>query len=176
MKPEELIEYSGEHLVYELAVFWRLAHLVPYTDGSMLSALLESYVIHLRNLIDFFYRKREKPDDVIAADFFDNPGDWASTLSDTLEKAQIRANKEMSHLTTMRKSGSDPEKAWDVGGLSKEIWITGRNFAAKASDKKLHKRVRELLSLPEGRVLVALGATSYSTNTVAVIGSLEKVF
>jgi len=62
----------------------------------MVSALLESFGIHLRNLIDFFYTSRLKPDDVIAEDFC--PG-WSETISGTLKAAKEGANKEISHLT-----------------------------------------------------------------------------
>jgi len=57
--------------------------------GPMRSVLIESYVIHLRNLIDFFYAPRVKEDDVIAADFC--PG-WNETISSTLKTAKERAN------------------------------------------------------------------------------------
>ena len=174
MTPQELTEYSGEHLFYEFTTFWRLAGIVPLMDGLMQSALLESYLIHLRNLIDFLYRPRDRDDDVIAADFFDDPASWTPTISATLERAQIRANKEMSHLTTKRKSGSQPQKEWDVGGLSKEIWQTTKDFAAKASYKKLHPKVRELFNLPEARLLVAIGAGSNTTNTVSHIMTMTS--
>jgi len=40
--------------------------------------LLESFAIHLGNLIDFFYTEpgNARNDDLVAADFLDSPGTW----------------------------------------------------------------------------------------------------
>ena len=67
--------------------------------------------IHLRNLIDFLFTPpgEEHPDDVIAADFCPS---WNEAISVKLDAARVRANKEVSHLTPLRKAGFDPTKPW----------------------------------------------------------------
>jgi hypothetical protein len=66
----ELATYSGEHLLYELQLFQWTSAAVPSAKKDVLRyVLIESFVIHLRNLIDFFYTPRREDDDVIAADF-----------------------------------------------------------------------------------------------------------
>ena len=52
----ELTKYSGEHLLHEFTMFWWLSGAVSYMEGYMQDALLESWVVHLRNLINFFCR------------------------------------------------------------------------------------------------------------------------
>jgi hypothetical protein len=174
LSDHQLLDYSGEHLLYELRMFWRLTGIVPRMDGLMLSALLESYLIHLRNLIDFFYRPKDHEDDVIAADFFDDPSAWSATISTSLDAAQKRANKELSHLTTKRKSATDPSKRWEVVALFKEIEAVALRFAKAASHKKLHKDVRELLNAPQDKLMLVLGAGSNTTNSATSIFTVSS--
>jgi hypothetical protein len=109
-----LLAYSEEHVVYEFDMFLWLARVCgsgarlgapTATDAARLSnVLIESFVVHLRNVIDFLYLDRPKPTDVVAADFFD-PSVWEGlrpAISATLESARVRANKEIAHLTTER--------------------------------------------------------------------------
>jgi hypothetical protein len=154
MSDQQLLDYSGEHLLHELSMLWELAECLPQKKANTeTSALVESYGIHLRNLIDFFYRKGKR-DDVTARDFLDPTITWAPKEPISLTKAHQRANKELSHLTQARKSGSLPEKAWDTRGLLKEIAAVAKDFADKASQKKLHPKVREFLQLqPEQKLL-----------------------
>jgi len=156
MTDKELIDYSGEHLMHELAMFWRLAGILPYLDECFItSALIESFGIHLRNLTDFLYGDG-RDDDVTARQFLDDPKAWTPKMSDALAKARKRVNKELSHLTEGRKSGNPPEKAWDTTTLLKEIEATAKDFAKNASTKKLHEKVREFLNLPTPEVRVWL--------------------
>jgi hypothetical protein len=170
MTNEELTKYSGEHLLYEITMFWWLSGAIWYTDGYMHDALLESWVGHLRNLINFLCRPRQQ-DDVIAADFFDNPGAWPQSESDKLKTARVRADKELSHITGKRKYTSDKDKGWDVAGLFHEIEGIAKKFAATASEVKLHPDVR-LLKKPRSEAVVLLKKHSQSTNTAVGRGSL----
>ena len=50
---------SGEHLLHELKMFWWLVEAIPFQkDGYMHGAMLESFFVHLRNLIWFFCKGR----------------------------------------------------------------------------------------------------------------------
>src|ERR1039458_1680695 len=133
MTDEELTKYSGEHLLHEFKMFWWLTGAISYMDGYMHDALLESWLVHLRNLIPFFCHGRSDTDDVIAEDFLDNPGDWSQTESTTLKTARERANKELSHITGKRKYTGETDKDWDVVGLFREIEDIAKKFASKAS-------------------------------------------
>jgi len=139
---QELSEYSREHVVYELWMFRSVggALISPIQMTQALrNALIESFAIHLRNLIDFFYPTQIQADDVVAAEFFDDPARWAtiSTISTTLSSARVRAHKEVSHLTRKRIAGAPPEKGWNVGSLSQEIKSILRQFVASASPQKI---------------------------------------
>ncbi len=149
-----LVAYSAEHLAYEFDMFLWLADVCgnplvrlgapSSADGTHLgNALIESFVVHLRNVIDFLYLDRPKPTDVVAGHFFD-PNVWHGLrppISSTLEAARVRANKEIAHLTTDRITGSPPEKAWDFKGLAVEIKPSMRLFAERALATRLSPRV-----------------------------------
>jgi hypothetical protein len=157
-----LIDYSGKHLLHELNMFWQLAGKVQKLERSfMLSALLESFAIHLRNLIGFFYGSRYLTD-VIAANFFDDPRAWSPTMSRTLREARKRVNKEVGHLTQGRKSGDTPD--WNAAGLFNEIEAVAKDFAVKASSKKLHPKVLDLLKLSGEEAMLWLQTNATYSN------------
>jgi len=164
MNDQELTKYSGEHLLYEFRMFWWLTGAVSYMDGYMRDALLEAWLVHLRNLINFFCSKGSQ-DDVIAAHFFDNPNAWSKPESDTLDKALYRANKELSHITAKRRYKGEEDTDWKIGPLFDQIRNIAMKFAKDASGAKLHPDVKRLLdaSHPEG--MVAFGGVSLSTNS-----------
>jgi|ERR1035437_648060 hypothetical protein len=169
---QQLIDYSGEHLLHELNMFWQLAQAIPNSEPSKpsftLSVLLESFAIHLRNLIEFFYYP-PKQKYVRAHDFFDKPTDWKQKMTTPVKKARQRANEEVNHLTHGRKNGTPPEKSWNTDELLKAIETVASEFAAKASNKKLHPKVREFLKLTSREMLVWLGKNATYSNVAAQI-------
>jgi hypothetical protein len=172
---QELLDYSGEHLLYEIQMFRWLSSKVPaMTLGVDLSAYLESFAIHLRNLIDFFYDQKPMPDDVVAADFFDDPAKWSVPISPTLTLAQTRANKEVNHLTLKRKAGLDPDKPWPVFDLYQEIRTVAQTFSAGASTNKLSPKVVEFINSYLGTrtaVLAVVTPGPMTNSTTATIST-----
>ena len=104
--------------------------------------MIEGFAIHLRNVIDFLYTK-PYPTDVVAADFLP-VGEWEQirpAITNSLEVARIRANKEIAHLTTDRIPGTPPEKQWDCSGLVTEIRPILQLFLSKALPVRLGPKV-----------------------------------
>ena len=172
---QQLLDYSEEHLLYEMHLFRWVRENLPRDNGFRLSALLESFAIHLRNLIDFFYTQpgNARNDDLIAADFFDSPGDWKpGAIPKSLSDARERANKEVSHITYKRKGGTDPTKPWPVNDLFNEVQTLATEFATRASSKKLHPKVMAWLKsdATTAGVLLASASTT-SSNTAVSVGT-----
>jgi hypothetical protein len=170
--------FSGQHLFHELKMFWWLHKKIhaegktPPEDDYMRDALVEAFVLHLRNLIDFFYpRPSAKPTDVIATNFMDNPGDWdiPTSISAALQSARDRADKELNHLTQQRKDEGDPTKTWDVHAVFTEIKGVAEKFVGKASRNKLHVTVRELVNAPAHLIVEVLAAHSHASNVIAQV-------
>lgn len=124
---EELQSYFDEHVRYEIQ------HLLNTAAGILLKlhvpnglqyVVVESFAIHLRNLICFFYPYKPQDTDVCAQDYFIEEDNWdriCPIQSDSLRQARVRANKEVGHLTTARKNGTPENKAWEVKGLTGEL-------------------------------------------------------
>jgi hypothetical protein len=146
---QQLIDFSGEHLLHELSMLWELAEILPQRKAGTTEyvALIESFATHLRNLIEFLFFPM-KSNYVRAQHFFEDSAAWSPELTADFGKLLERANNEVSHLTVWRISGTPPEKAWPTDGILKQVEPLAREFAAKASEKKLHPKVREFLHLP----------------------------
>jgi hypothetical protein len=152
-----LVEYSGEHLMHELSMLWETAHtLSRYRQGSTeYTALLESFATHLRNLIEFFFYQ-ESGDYVRAKHFFENSADWSPSRAREINDLHSRACNEVNHLTSNRKPGSPPDP-WRLAQILDEIEPVAKEFGLKASDKKLHPKVRAFLEQPSNEMIVWIG-------------------
>lgn len=152
----ELIAYSKEHVYYEIQMLCGCLQLLMANlqspsqalVGVMRNALLESFAIHLRNLVDFLYPNTVKDSDVLADDFFPHakrPGAFPA-LPVNLADARKRAHKQVSHLTTGRLDAGDPGKNWSVHALTREVLAVLVEFSRLASPGKLDSSVRDYIS------------------------------
>jgi len=92
--------YSDEHVAYEFDMFLWLAQLIaskmgltapsPADAKRLNNALVQAFVVNLRNVIDFLYLQKPQPTDVVAADF-SPAGAWQPRLSHTVDVARTRA-------------------------------------------------------------------------------------
>lgn len=103
------------------------------------NALLESFVIHFRALLDFFYpQTNAKADDVLATDFFNDPTEWERvrpSLSDVLKRGRTRAHKEIAHLTYARQDVTSETKPWPFAQIANEIENLMQLFRAAISGR-----------------------------------------
>lgn len=151
---EFLQEYSREHIWYEVSMFFETGSRLRTTNSDQVirNATIESFLIHLRNLLDFFYPEGQvKPDDVIA-DYYFASGNTPTNFpakSKTLDDAEIRAHKQLSHLTSKRYTGNDPKKNWNFNALMREMAGVLTIFVSQPSNDKLApefvSNVRDLL-------------------------------
>ena len=156
LSDSELLAYSQEHLRYELWMFLRLGEFLPDLpdpqnprEKVIANALIESFVVHLRNLIGFLYPDKVASLDVIAEDYFSDSELWElirPQISRTLHEARDRAHREIAHLTTARISGTPPRKAWPIAALVAEMRVLMKLFADHASPRRLRPAIKELLS------------------------------
>lgn len=147
---KKLIEYSKEHLWYEVWMLLEVTRIRNVSEQVFINMIIESFAVHLRNLITFLYPANSYPTDICAKDFFSDPDIWTETrppLSKTLENARKRAHKEMGHLTTERIAGTDdPNKPWNMRELISEIVPILRLFCDSADKNKLDESVSKLLN------------------------------
>jgi hypothetical protein len=151
-----LLAYSEEHVLYEFDMFLWLAQVfgskeklrVPPAvfDAWLSNVLIESFVVHLRNVIDFLYPVKPKHTDIVAANFFDPGALKLPEISETLKTARVRANKEIAHLTTDRITGNPPKKVWNIKSIVNEVWPLLNLFAEKALATRLSPRVSAVIA------------------------------
>ena len=123
------------------------------------NATAEAFALHLRNLIVFLYpeRFRLEADDISAHHFIDSKSpyeDWLRhrpPLPSILERAKIRADKELAHLTTARIAGTPPAKHWEPCALLRELKRVLASFAERADSNRVGVRTRTAIAaLAEG--------------------------
>ena len=137
---EAELQEASKHLHYEVQMLHAVAVASGlFGSGPITNALVESFAIHVRNLIDFFYLKEPRQDDLIAEDFFADAAQWRSVrpnLSADLDQAKKRAHKEIAHLTYARLDVTPEAKLWQFVHILNEIskvlseWPPGEPEAA----------------------------------------------
>ena len=137
---------ASVHLKYEFDMLIVTATLLskPNLDAYARNAILESWVQHVRNLIDFFYTPK-KQDNIVMADFLidiEIPESFPRLNAD-LKKAKKRANKEMSHLTYTRVGIKLEEKEWPVGIITNYLEETMSSFISLVPAERVTPGLRE---------------------------------
>ena len=110
---------------------------VSVSEHVLKNLALEGFLLHLRNLRDFFYSKTAKPDDVLAADFFEDPHKWQSVrppLATVVEEKRDRLNRQLAHLSYSRLSF---QKSWgNIGEMLSEVMKTVSAFLRSLPQEK----------------------------------------
>jgi hypothetical protein len=129
MKDEEIIKEISRDIFYEWRMLcWTFQNIcieigdevVGNTDEPFLSvkcfigtceeerkgsALLETFLLHVRNIRDFLYKDESKNDDVLAIHYFKNPEEWKMLrppIGDYLNGIKERLNKALAHISYTR--------------------------------------------------------------------------
>jgi len=128
-------------LAYDL---WMLCELSEkaYDDLHIVirNALNESFVIHARNLIEFFYTKRMSQGNIIASQFFDN-NEWDSLIKNKcviLTQFKIRASQYVMHLSSKRLHPADDDYQLDYEKIRDEILKIAIFFFKEVSREKIN--------------------------------------
>ena len=149
VRSEKDLEGIIEHLCYEYDMLRQtskeLSNGLP--DGVIKNALVESFTLHARNMIDFLDPPSSvKPDDVLATDFnfIKDLNTWNKALSknkDSRKQIKDRCNKEMAHLTYKRIGISEEDKLWPHVKIVSEIECLFTIFL-KHIDRKYAEKIK----------------------------------
>jgi hypothetical protein len=136
-------EETGQHLGYELDMLFASATGAGGPKGApTTNAAIESFAIHLRNWIDFFYLRNPQNDDITWRDYLASGSAWTPPpISPTLEAARRKANKQIAHLTVSRFMDDDARKHWDTGWAN-EILSILRAYAAETDKATVSETLR----------------------------------
>jgi hypothetical protein len=98
------VAYLTEHYVYEVNMLrWTHAMLAGMPEGFPANALIESFCVHARALMDF-YKSNPRGDDVVATHFIQSGQFSANATQQIPPDIRERVNKQIAHLTAGRES------------------------------------------------------------------------
>lgn len=137
----DLPAFAEQHLLYELEMLTRVAyrlhdHPPIRPDPIVESALIESFAVHARNLLSFFYDEPRKEDDAVAGDFVS--GWQAPGLPADLRDLAVQVNKQIAHLTYTRARLTEQQQRWYVAKIGRAL--------AEIMDEFVDQAPAELLS------------------------------
>jgi hypothetical protein len=146
MDDEKLVAAS-DHLLYEYEMLEATVRLLASGSlgtGAVKNAVVESFVIHARNLTHFFWPRAEKPDDILARQYVRGSSAALEAelgeLPEILESVRTRANKEVAHLTDKRIGLSEELKQWHLLTIAEELDRVMKVFLKHAPPELLHTR------------------------------------
>ena len=168
-RTDEELKKAADHLRYEIEMLGYTAkRLRPSKPECPLArnALIESFGIHCRVIIDFLYRDESNahPHDVLAVHFYRTPKEpkdksKPQILGDLFPE---RVNAEIAHLSYKRLQKTLDEKGWPVQKITAEIRSALLKFAEFASSEHVGADFREYT---KKAIQVANGSDDYSATT-----------
>jgi hypothetical protein len=165
-RSDEDLRKASLALAYEVEVLsFATNTLVKLADERhwIQNPLLEAFLVHTRNILDFLYPGTNlRDDDIIANDFFNKWDDWDTKAFAHLEQnpylrtylqpqrgtrmsGRWRINKQLSHLTYSRLGISEEEKWWDWPNIAVEIFRVLEIFEREAPREHLHAEFTQRL-------------------------------
>jgi hypothetical protein len=149
---------ASHHLGYEMQVFFGLqpsltevAHrqkqVLPQRPED--NALIESFVVHFRNLLDFFFpRNSKRLTDITFECFAWKPvSDLFAKDEGKLQYWRNRCDREVSHLTSYRLDVPPDDKPWDFSAIAEEMRRLFCEYETKIANIELtDKLFRDVLN------------------------------
>jgi len=163
---EELIKASGA-LHYEMSMLNNCAKFYEQREKELTqpqhsflkNILIESFCVHLRNLIDFF---GERHKGYTTCQYF-LPGNSNVTFSYNLkEKYGKKVNNLLSHLTFHRLTYGHEKKPWELGQIAGEVNKNFREFIKNADPNLLCDELKKFDNYFTSDAPLTAGTVSYS--------------
>lgn len=157
------VAYEIERLygaLYDLDALLRARYGGADTSLWTHDALIESWTIHVRNMMHFLRAAKPQPDDVLARDFFTG-AEWQKLLprrprDDAEKHIDRRINKDIVHLTYARTKVTPQTKSWQVGAITTkvgaELQIFLNHVPMDRVEPNFHRRALDALRTPYARV------------------------
>ena len=132
----------SEHLQYDIQMTFDLSDVLfslfvgpPATplDQVVRNALLESFLVRARSVVEFLWHDRRKQEDALAADYFP-PGDWKRMRPDRPQRLNRLVTQKVGwgamHLTypRARTTGNPQAKQWEPVRMCAALEPTARLF------------------------------------------------
>jgi hypothetical protein len=139
---------ASKHLYYEIWMLNKIALMAnPMKDQFDKNLLIETFCLHMRNLIKFFYDENLSNDDIIAHNFVFSVENWLKNRpveTKLLIAANARADKEVMHLTDKRINEPFQKSDWEFREIHKQLTEIIKVFYRFVPDQKLCAEMIEL--------------------------------
>lgn len=156
---EELRDYADHHLKYEIEMLvWAsgiLATLGTLREKGLLArecknALLNTFALHSRNLIDFLYLRascKDRPTDVIVQDYIDQNtlSKYLPPITPLLQQTKEKADKQAAHLTIDRIQYAKSGKGWKVIEIAENIMKAFRAIAPFLPENRVSDPLKQMI-------------------------------
>jgi hypothetical protein len=118
-RTDEKLRKASDAVYYEMWMFNEMVKSLltqpPQPGNPQYNALVESFVQHTRNLIEFFYPPSNvHSDTIIVTHFFSDQNKWKKDIPDWLDDVKTRAHKLLAHLTYDR---IKYDKGWEYNEI-----------------------------------------------------------
>jgi len=182
---EEKQELLGEHFYYEVKMLsFTATKLIEFTQIDIWNKnmALETFLLHARNLREFFYRdSKQHETDARAYEFVKERNKWEEARPEETEwikKVRERVNTELAHLTYRRYAGTPPDKGWKHYEIQKDFLKVVKIFLDHLPKKYIDKRLQEIEQMcPHVDTTTNrqgdLSTPASTTSTVSTASSLE---
>jgi len=158
--PEELRDFY-DAIYYEIKMLNDVADEIPnYLKGVIHDALVESFVIHARVLIDFLYgypNPDPKKHDIIAREFLVSSNNWSSKLPGDLKEVKERADKLAAHLTCDRVIKYRYDKGWQITQIRNSLNVIFDDWFKKVPPDRIGEKLKDYKA-PSANVIEKLAA------------------
>ena len=172
--PDRLVEASAL-LHYEVVMFDATAQMLMtgvFGESAARNAFLESFTIHTRVLLQFFYPSSSIASDVLAEHFFSDRMIWLrlrGRVPKALLDVERRVGNEIAHLSYDRLTVGPDAKKWNVLEIWKAVMGLVRTFVANVPPNLLSSDLQR--SSPQEQTASVSSATGASTGTVMDVSS-----
>lgn len=148
---ESLKQYSKAALAPTIEMLFATAFEL-YRDENdvrphIKQALMDSFRIHARSLLYFFYADQPRADDAKAQSFMQASIEWSKVRRNqtpALIDLQRRVGKEVAHLTYSRPTDTETVIDWNIGTEMKDLYLVFQDFFKHADNTKLHDKIAEV--------------------------------
>ena len=152
-KKKELLQV---HLLYEIEMLKAALKLAQcrcedkWLQSKIESVVIDLYLIHARNLWQFFFTKDGKSNIAHAGDFLKPSINWLKIVAPLegtwIKKLKIKVNDYHSHLSYNRKAEPHIDKKWDLVALHAEIKRVFNAFVLNCKDTYLNDEIRNIFN------------------------------
>jgi len=146
----ERMAFLDEHFHYEVFMLgYSLKKIIDSKRPSNRNdeaLALEGFLLHARNLNEFYYYQSSRKDYARATDYIDKLI-WEKVRpkkTSEIKEQEIRINHELSHLTYNRIAGDGVEKQWDCGRLYNDYIMVTKCFLDNLPDKFFGDKLKGL--------------------------------